>query len=135
MVEYDDWDKGFGKGSEQTFFKGEGLTTMDSDGGLSCLSQNPTLKFEAMSSLFSSSSQIIGNTSRLTPIFSSSLEDNEGEDEEEDEANDEDGKAGGRVIAFWMGQAVVVFFFWASGRIVELEDQQPTTGAYLNVIF
>lgn len=108
---------------------------MDSDEGLSCLSRNPTLKFEAMSSLFSSFSQIIGSTSRLTPIFSSSLEDKEGEDEEEDEANDEDGKAGGKVLAFWMGRAAVVFFFWASGRIMELEDERPTTRACLNVIF
>lgn len=77
---------------------------MDLDGGLSCLSRNPTLKFEAMSSLFSSFSQIIEGTSRLTLIFSSSLEEKIGEDEEkyeeENEADDEDGKAGGKVLAF-----------------------------------
>lgn len=95
-----DLDGGFGASSRQVFFKGEVLITMDSDRCLHCLSQNPTLKLEAISSSSSSSSsQIIGGTNRLTPTFALSLEDEENGDDDEEEADNEDKEAGNGVLA------------------------------------
>ena len=95
-----DLDGGFGASSRQVFFKGEVLITMDSDRCLHCLSQNPTLKLEAISSSSSSSSsQIIWGTNRLTPTFALSLEDEENGDDDEEEADNEDKEAGNGGLA------------------------------------
>lgn len=77
--------------------KGVGLTAMDSDRSLRCLSRNSTLKLEAVSSFSSFSSQITGGTSRLTPTFGSLLE---GKEDEEDKTDKKDWEAGGGVLAF-----------------------------------
>ena len=82
-------------GSRQAFFEGVGLIVMDSDKHLHCLSQNSALRLEAIS-FSSSSSQIIGGTSRLTLVSSSLLQDEEDEDDETDE---EDEDVGSRVLA------------------------------------
>lgn len=94
-------------GSKQAFFEGVGLIVMDSDKRLHCLSQNSALKLEAIS-FSSSSSQIIGGTSRLTPVSSSSLQDEEDEDDETDE---EDKDVGSRVLALWTERVLGFFFF------------------------
>ncbi|KAJ9672826.1 hypothetical protein PVL29_026174 [Vitis rotundifolia] len=85
--------------SGQAFLEGVGLTTMDSDGHLRCLSRYLTLKFEAISSSSSSSSQIMGGTTRSTSVLGSLLEVEEDEDDEDDETDKKDGDAGGRVLA------------------------------------
>ena len=83
----------------RAFFEGKGLIAIDSDKRLHCLSRNPTLKLEAISSSSSSSSsQIIGGTNRLTPTSALSLEDEENGDDDEDEANNEDKEAGSGVL-------------------------------------
>ena len=89
-----------GVGSMQAFFKGVGLTAMDLDKHLCCLSQNSALRMEVISSFSSSSSsssssQIIGGTSRLTPVSSSSLKNEEDGDDKTDE---EDEDVGGGVL-------------------------------------
>lgn len=91
-------DEGVRVGSRQAFFEGVGLTTMDLDKRLRCLSQNSTLRLETISSSSFSSSQIIGSASQLTPIFGSSLKDEENEDDEIDE---EDEDAGDGVLTLW----------------------------------
>lgn len=83
------------------------MIVIDSDKRLHCLSQNSTLRLEAIS-FSSSSSQIIGGTSRLTPVSSSSLQDEEDEDDETDE---EDEDVGSRVLALWTEQVLGFFFF------------------------
>lgn len=81
---------------------------MDSDKRLHCLLQNSALRLEAISFSSSSSSQIIGGTSRLTPVSSSSLQDEEDEDDETDE-EDEDVRS--RVLTLWTEQVLGFFFF------------------------
>ena len=66
-------DRGSGASSGQAFFEGEGLIAMDSDRRLCYLSQNPTLKSEAIFSSSFSFSQIIEGTGQSTPAFGSSL--------------------------------------------------------------
>ncbi|KAJ9709478.1 hypothetical protein PVL29_001116 [Vitis rotundifolia] len=73
---------------------------MDSNRRLRYLSRNLTLKFEAMSSSSSFSSQIMGGTTLSTPVSGSLLEAEEDEDDEEVEANREEGDVGGRVLTF-----------------------------------
>lgn len=90
-------DKGSRAGFEQAFFEGEGLTAMDLNRRLRWLSQNPTLKLEAISSSSSSSLQIKWGTSRPTLASRSLLEDKGNED---DKTDDEDGEVGGRVLTF-----------------------------------
>ena len=68
-----DTDIGVGAGSEQALLEGIGLTVIDSDRRLRCLSRNLALKFEAISYSSSSSSQIMGDTTQLTLIFGSLL--------------------------------------------------------------
>ena len=71
-----DTNGGTETGFEQVFLEGVGLTAMDSDRCLHCLSRNLTLNLEAIS--FSScccSSQMIGITTWSTPTSGSSLED------------------------------------------------------------
>lgn len=80
-------------------FEEIGLTAMDSDRCLRCLSQNLTLNFEAISSSSFSSFQIMRGTTRSTPVFGSLLEAEEDKDDEEDETNGEDESAGGGIIA------------------------------------
>ena len=89
-----------GAGSKQALLEGVGLTAIDSDRRLRCLSRNPALKFEVISYSSSFSSQIMGDTTQLTLIFGSLLEVEEDEDDEENEADGEDGDAGGGVLAF-----------------------------------
>lgn len=62
------------------FFEENGLIAIDSNRHLHCLSHNLALKLVAISSS-SSSLQIIGSTSRLSPVFVSSLEEEEDEEE------------------------------------------------------
>ena len=85
--------------SRQDLFEGIGLTIMDSNRRLRCLSQNVVLNFEAMSHSSSSSSQTMGDTTLSTPISGSLSKAKEDEDDEEDEVDGEDKGAGGRVFA------------------------------------
>ena len=78
-------------GFEQAFLEGVGLTAMDLDRCLHCLSRNSALKFEAISSSFYSS-QIIGDTTWSTHASGSPLEDEEDGDDEDDEADGEEKK-------------------------------------------
>ena len=81
-----DTSAGAEAGFEQAFLEGVGLTTMDLDKCLCYLSLNLALKFEVMSSSFSSL-QIIGDTTWSTHASSSPLEDEEDGDDENDEAD------------------------------------------------
>lgn len=78
-----------------------GPIVIDSDMRLCCLLRNPILKLKGISSS-SSSSQIIGGTSRFILAFTLSLEDEEDEEDEGDEKDDEDRVVRGGVLAFWM---------------------------------
>lgn len=99
VVECTGTGEGVEAGFRQAFLEGVRLTTMDSDRRLHCLSRNPILKLEAISSSSSSSSsQIIGGTTRLTPVSGSWLEDEEDENDEEDGADEENMDARGRVL-------------------------------------
>ena len=116
-------------GFEQAFLEGVGLTTMDLDKHLRCLSRNPTLKFEAISSSFSSS-QIIRDTTWTTHDFGLPLEDG---DDEDDEVDGEDKDEGGRVLTFQIGEAVGFFLFLVRGWTTKLEDRRLSVRACLNV--
>ncbi|KAJ9680219.1 hypothetical protein PVL29_019505 [Vitis rotundifolia] len=108
MVEGTSMGGGIEASFGQAFFEGVGLTTMDLDKRLRCLSRNPILKLEAISSSSFSSLQIIVSTTRSTPSSGSSLEN---EDDEDDETNGEDEDVGGEVLTLQTGQAVGFFFF------------------------
>ena len=71
---------------------------MDSDRCLHCLSRNLTLKFEVISSSFSSSLQIMGGTTWSTLVSGLLLEVEEDKDDEKDEADGEDEGASGGVF-------------------------------------
>ena len=71
---------------------------MDLDKCLCCLSRNPTLKVEVISSSSSSSLQIMGGTTWSTLISGLLLEAEEDKDDEKNEANGEDEGASGRVF-------------------------------------
>ena len=104
---------------------------MDLDRHLRFLSQNPTLKLEVISS----SSQIIGGTSRPTLASGLLLEDEEDKDDEEDEDDDEDGEVRDGVLALWTGRVTYFLFLRVGGWTTELEDRRPVAGACLNVSF
>lgn len=90
---------------------------MDLDKCLCRILQNSTLKLVA---IFFSSSQIIGGTNQLYHTFVSLLEENEDEEEKWDREGNEDSETGGGILTF-KTERVAIFFFWARGRITELE--------------
>ena len=118
---------------EQAFLEGVGLTIMDLDKPLCCLSRNPTLKFEAISSSFSSS-QIIRDTTWTTHAFGLPLEDEEDVDDEDDEADGEDKDEGGGVLTLQIGKVVGFFLFSVRGWTTKLEDRRLVVRACLNVL-
>ena len=75
------------------------MTTIDSDKRFRYLSWNLALKFEVISSFSFSSSQIIGDTTWLTPTFGLLLESEKDGDNEDDEVDGEYRSVRGRVFA------------------------------------
>lgn len=119
-------------GSWHTIFEGLGLTMMDLNRCLRYLSQNPALKFVAMSPS-SSSTQTMGGATRSTLVFGSLLAAEEDEDKKENDVDGEDERVSGRVLVPWVGRVVSHFFFFTRWWIVELEARWLVVGVYLNV--
>ena len=132
VVRGTDTSAGAEVGFEQAFLEGVGLTTMDLDKRLRCLSRNPTLKFEAISSSFSSS-QIIRDTTWTTHAFGLPLENEEDGDDEDDEVDGEDKNEGSGVLTLQIGEAIGFFLFLVRGWTTKLEDRRLAVRACLNV--